>query len=140
MKTATAAQSVNEPGAVIPVRIYLGADGIYVDPPQITLPWNYVGTVRWTLDSEGLSFDDPGIWFPVVSPFQPHRVSATVCEMQVDNDAALFTGPYKYDIKLTEGHHEIVIDPTVENDPPPPHGHPPVKPRRQTRAAGAGKA
>jgi hypothetical protein len=140
MKKHAAAPASAKANSVTPVRIYLGGDGsIQVDPQRIVLAWEHVGTIRWTLDIEGASFDDHGIFFPLVSGFQPHRVSATEYEMHVHNDQWMFAGTHKYDIKLLDRDREIVIDPTVENDPPPPLP-PAVKRRRGQPSAGAGKA
>lgn len=125
-------QAVNQqdPLDIIHINVSLSGDTILIDPLNVQIPWDYRGTVRWTIVDSIAEFDpDFGITFPNISPFSPRFISPSVFEMGVDNTNRAFTSiAFVYDVRLTDDGIGLAEDPTVQNDSPPP-----VRPLRAFR-------
>ncbi|HYC93872.1 MAG TPA: hypothetical protein VEO54_32015 [Thermoanaerobaculia bacterium] len=130
---------VNVDPFIIVVNVHVLDHQIIIDKPNVPIPWDFHGIVRWQIDGPDDAAFDPaaGVKFQVDNaPFTPYRVSAKVWEMDVRNtNNAVVSIPFKYTLNLTDGNAVIVDDPTVENDSPPkPVARRVRRPRRNARA------
>jgi hypothetical protein len=106
----------------IQVLVIIG-DPIVVYPANLQIPWDFAGTIVWTLASDDVNtvFTGQGVEFTEAAPYTVISVSERRCEASVNNDnptPGVTSTPFSYDLLLTTGSHRFVIDPTVENDPP----------------------
>jgi hypothetical protein len=109
----------------IPITIISELVETTVDPVHQTVPWQYQGTLEFTLEGgsivefdqerHGITFDDPD------APFEQTALDHDHCVFTVNNNDPAKSGiQWKYTVWLNSGFVRFTDDPTVENDSPPP--------------------
>jgi hypothetical protein len=101
----------------------------HADPVEITLPYNNVATILWTLvPPEGgadVQFDAPPITFPQDQSLAPMQIMDMPNAQQAiatwTNTTPIASGViYRYFIHALVNGVQVTHDPRVQNDPPPP--------------------
>jgi hypothetical protein len=111
-----------------------GPDGLYSahsDPPAITLLFDNVAMILWTLvPPDGIAtadvqFETPPITFPDGQAPAPMQIVDRPNPQQVigvwtNTNQVAGSGIYHYSIHALVDGQQVTHDPTVQNDPPPP--------------------
>jgi len=107
----------------------LASEIVTISPDPVRVPWLFAGDIVFTIEGED-TFQDPGITFtePLPAPFIISLTDDKHCVVSALNDdpekTVKIIGPYHYRVNLQSGTVHFWLDPTVENDsPPPPDGH-----------------
>jgi len=119
MSTPSVSQTLTEP-----IEVFVTISGTEAQVPDVVhIPWGYTGVVRWTISGDDAIFTDTGVRFrDENAPYVPLLIDLHHCEIQVSNTQLLFTGhSYEYDLVFADlTKLRNAVDPTVENDSPPP--------------------
>lgn len=121
LESTTATQPETEPSLVLAVRVF-DQDGVRkVEPADLKVPFEYAHVIVWTIEGDkfqDIRFDDPDA--PFTNPCL--STDGKVFTWYVNNNDPGNTGkPFAYAISF-QSNHGPVIDPTVENEPPPVDG------------------
>lgn len=92
------------------------------EPVHQHVPWQFQGTLEFTVDDAEFDLQRGGITFDHPVPYVRTVLEHHRCVFAVNNDNPAETGiPWHYTAWLIEGGIvRFVDDPTVENDSPPP--------------------
>lgn len=121
LESTTATQPEVEPSLVLTVRVFDDGGIRKVEPTDLTVPFGYDNVIVWTIDVDkfqDIHFADSD------APFTDPCLSADgkVFTWHANNSDPANTGkPFHYVIEF-QSNHGPIIDPTVENEPPPVDG------------------
>jgi hypothetical protein len=86
----------------------------------VGIPWNQVTNLHWTIATPGVTFRGTGVSLDGDAPLRVTGLTDTTLTMTFDNSLLKLQGPFNYSLLVQSTGGPIRVDPTVENDPPPP--------------------
>jgi hypothetical protein len=142
MKNANAVLPEEQATATVDMNIIIDTGtGVGISSLEtILLPWNQVTDLVWTIATPGFKFTSDPVALPESFPLKFKSLIDNTLTLTFNNTIERQPGSFSFTL-LTQSDQfsEVVrVDPTVENDPPPPRtvGEKPRRPRHHLKVAG----